>query len=208
MSNVMSKLIIVEPVDILNYLPTMNSWCKEHLRHYPYYYFPESSQQVSPADTMYINERRAKLVVVQNNEQVISISPGIPLDSFYLARDYFAFETIQQFQSKGYVINSIWYIGYFLVDYASQEDMDLLECVYQAHLLMAKQNKCEYIAYVEPENTVKHNDDKTLAEPWSVLSGEIIDSGVTCDASWSTIQKNGDVLEEKHSIRFYLRKVR
>ena len=62
------------------------------------------------ADTMYINELRAKFVIVEQNEKVVAISPAIPMDSFYLARDYFAVETLQQFQHKGYGLAEKYYI--------------------------------------------------------------------------------------------------
>ncbi len=193
---------------ITPFLIEMNRWCMRQLKNYPYFYVPPETQLINPSDIMYVNDPDALLVIAKNQEEIISVATGIPLNSSYLTSYYFSPEIIDQFKDAGSDPKKIWYMGYFLLAEKYRDDHALINAIYEKFIAQVLNLNCNYISYVNVPADASHPlkpKNYRYMEPWGDVIQGFEKTPVVTQANWPTLQVDGSVKENEHQIIFMIK---
>lgn len=192
--------------EVLPQLPLLHQWCVKHLGGFPYYYAPPKEQLIHPFDTVYINEEKALVVIAKENNEVIGIASGVSLGSFYL--DYkvgyvFSPLLMEQFKEKGFQLNEILYIGYFLMSEKHKKNAKAVIEIFDKFIDAAKKWNKKQICYIQvlcDESRIEESP-----EPYGTVIQCFRHSGVVmCNLSWPTLQQDGTFALQNHDMAFHI----
>lgn len=195
---------------IIPFLSSMNSWCVNFLRGYPYLYVPPVEQIINPSDIMYVNDPNALVLIAEEQDMTQSVATGIPLNSAYLLSYYFNPEIINKFKNRGYDPHKIWYMGYFLTTPEYRENGKFIQSIYEKfikHAVKLGKTQLSYVNVVRAADHPLKPDNFKNPEPWEDMIKDFLDTGVTTKATWPTLQQNNSIKNEEHEIRFYIKNI-
>lgn len=196
--------------NVVGRLPLMNSWCSYHLKGYPYLYVTPPEQIINPSDVIYVNDPNALVVIATVGSETVGCAAGIPLSSQHLAQYYFSPKIINQFQEKGFKIDKIWYVGYFLMALDYREDFKTIETIYKKHVAHAKTIGLNQLCYVEvlrPDNEERKPNSFQSPEPWGNLILGFRETNVKMKSSWLSIQQDGTIKLEENDLTFFIKEI-
>jgi hypothetical protein len=103
---------------------------------------------------------------------------------------------------------NIWYMGYFLVSDDYRDDANFIKAIYQKFLDHAAKLNCRQMSYVnvltKPEKLSRKPKNYRYMEPWDDVITGFVQTSVSTQATWPTLQPDGLVKDETHEIRFYV----
>lgn len=192
--------------NILPLLPLLHAWCAKYFIGFPYYYAPPKEQLIHPFDTVYINEKKALVVIAKEGDEVVGIASAVSLGSFYL--DYnlgyvFSSELIEQFKKKGFYPDEILYVGYFLMAENHKENREAALEIFDELVTAAKRWGKKQICYIQVlcDESRMHESP----EPYGTIIPGFRHSGVEMpDLSWPTLQPDGSMQMQNHDMAFYI----
>lgn len=189
-------------------LPLLHQWCAKYFVGFPYYYAPPKEQLIHPFDTVYVNEKEALVVIAKENDEVIGIASGVSLGSFYL--DYnvgyaFSPQVIKQLKEKGFQLNELLYIGYFLMAEGHKENTQAVLEIFDQFMAAAEKWGKKQICYIQV--LCDESRMKEYPEPYGTIIPGFRHSGVVFNLSWPTLQADGSMQVQNHDMAFYIRDI-
>ena len=197
--------------EIENFLPLMQEWGEREYIHYPYLWVPPKGE-IFPAYALLAKEKETMIVVVTQKEKVVAIAAGISFDSkalqsmFDHLQPFLEQSLIERTKLAGIDPSKLFYMSCFLTapEYRNEEKLVALvykHCAEFAHKL-GKNQLCYFEGLGKEDHPLKPENPIAI-EPWGTVIQGIQSMNIRFDLTWETLQKDGSVKDEIHTIEFF-----
>jgi hypothetical protein len=192
-------------------LPLMQEWGEREYIHYPYLWVPPKDE-IFPVYVLLAKENEAVLVVVKKQEQVVAIAAGMTFDSKALQSmfDYFQpsleQSLVERTELAGIDPSKLFYMSCFLTAPEVRNDEKLVALVYDHCAAFAHQIGKNQLCYFEglgSEDNPLKPENPIAIEPWGTAIQGVQSMNIQFDLTWETLQKDGSVKDEVHTIEFF-----
>ncbi len=185
--------------------PMLDTWAIEMYREYPYLYVYQGETDYN---SMFEQDPNAMVLFAEQDGQKIGVLQANPLDSPYLKEEvYTPSDCLDEMRSKGYNPEDIYYISCFLLKKEFRQDRILALNLFAKACEVAKQHGKKAIAFMEIADEPAHPlkpDPYVPCEPWKLLGVPFTPMDVAVKATWPTLQPDGSVKDEEHTMLMYI----
>lgn len=186
--------------------PILDEWAISDYREYPYLYVYQGE---SDYNTIFeVDPTAFVLFAVQDGQKIGHISANA-LDSPYFGTSLYTPATVlEEIRGKGIDPAKVLYISCFLMKDRLNRDA-ACELFHRAVEIGREMGKTD-ICYMGIREDLRHPlrpNPYIPIEPWSLLDAAFQKIGVEIVISWPTLQQNGDVEEEAHTLEFFMTKI-
>ncbi len=185
--------------------PVLDAWAHGNYREYPYLYV---FQQENDYNKIFEVDPTAFVLFAEKKGKKIGLLQANALDSSFLKNaKYTPYLAVDQIQERGFDPEKTLYITSFLTTTEERSNKEMLSELFNRAVEIAKEKGKTQICYMEIVQDSSHPlkpTPYTPIEPWSELNVPFRSTGVQIEMSWPTLQPNGQVKEEAHTLEIFI----
>lgn len=183
----------------------LDQWAIDAYREYPYLYV---YQEETDYNTLFEVDPDAIVLFAERDGQKLGMISASPLHSPYLQEQaYTPSAYLDEIKAQGFNPETIYYISCFLMQKEERQNREAALLLFDKAVAFAKSLGKTQIAYMEISQTPNHPlkpDSYLPCEPWALLNRPFRPMGVAVCTSWPTLQADGSVCDQTHTLPLYV----
>jgi hypothetical protein len=192
--------------EITSLFPLLQEKVEAAFVKYPYLWVPPEGETYRP-NRLLLTEENGLVTVLRKKGEVVAVAAGAPFDSAAVQGDLGS-EVIEKARENGFDPSKMFYMCYFLAEPSCFNDTHLIGMIYRHFVAYAKELGKTQFCYLEACGSDDHPlkpDVLHPIEPWGNVIYGCESMNIKMDHTWPTLQVDGSVRDEAHTIEFFVK---
>lgn len=199
------KLATYSMDEITPLFPALQEKVEAAFVKYPYLWVPPQGEIYKP-NQLLVSEKNGFVTVVRKGEEVVGVAAGANFDSDAVVLDL-GQDVVERARENGFDPSKLFYMCYFLIDPAHYNSY-LVQMIYNEYASFARASGKTQMCYLEACDQLDHPlrpESLDIIEPWGTTLQGCKSMNIKMEHAWPTLQTDGSVQDETHTIEFFVK---